>query len=111
MVMLERAAEITRCFVVKLVTELEQQLLGRKNLLFLYETNWTLTLSNCLKALSSASLGTVMKSSYGKETFKHQLTPSYFYITESYKNLLQILTKYIMSLSMGVLSTWKHNRL
>jgi hypothetical protein len=61
--MLDRAAEITCCFVLKLMTELEEQLSDRKNLLFLYDTNWTLTLRDCLKALSSASLGTVMKIS------------------------------------------------
>jgi hypothetical protein len=56
MVMLETAAEITGCFMLKL----EERLFGRKNLLFLYVTNWTLTGCACLKALSSASLGTVM---------------------------------------------------
>lgn len=91
--MLERAAEITRCFVLRLMTEFEVQLFGRKNLLFLYDTNWTLTLRNCLKALSSASLGTVMKISYGKETLEHQMIASYFYGTKTVKNLLQRVTK------------------
>jgi len=93
MVKLERAAEITGCFVLKLMRELEEQLFGRKNLLFLYDTNWTLTLRACLKALSSASLGTVMMSSYGRETFKHHMRASYIYIMEINKNLLQSVTK------------------
>lgn len=76
MVTLEKAAEITGCFMFKLMRELEEQLFGRKNLLFLYDTNWTLTLRDCIKALSSASLDTVMMISYGKETFKYHMTAS-----------------------------------
>jgi hypothetical protein len=93
MVKLERAAEITGCFVLKLMRELEERLFGRKNLLFLYDTNWTLTLRDSLKALSSASLGRVMMISYGKETFKYHMTASYIYIMEINKNLLQSITK------------------
>jgi len=92
MVKLERAAEITGCFVLEPMRELEEQLLGRKNLLFLYDINWTLTLRDILKALSSASLGTVMMISYGKETFKYHMTASYIYIMEINKNLLQSIT-------------------
>lgn len=93
MVMLERAAEITGCFVLKLMRELEEKLFGRKNLLFLYDTNWTLTLCVCLKLLLNASLGTVMENAYGKETFKHHMTESYIYIMEINKNLLQSVMK------------------
>lgn len=93
MVMLERAAEITRCFVLKLMSEFEELLFGRKNLLFSYDTNWTLTLRDCPKAFTNASLGTVMKIVYGRETFKHHITASYIYIIEINKNLLQALTK------------------
>jgi hypothetical protein len=92
MVILERAAEITCCFVLKLMTELEEQLFGRKNLLFSYDTNWTLTLRASLKALKNASLGTVMMSVYGRETFKH-MTVLHIYIIENNKNLLQTVTK------------------
>jgi hypothetical protein len=87
--MLDRAAEITCCFV----QELEEQLLGRKNLLFLYDTNWTLTLRSCLEAFSNASPGTVMLIFYGKETFKNHMRVSYIYIMEINKNLLQSVTK------------------
>jgi len=93
MVKLKRAAEITGCFVLKLMRELEELLFGRKNLLFLYDINWTLTLCNCLKALSNASLGIVMLISYGKETFKYHMTASYIYITEINNNLLQSIAK------------------
>jgi len=92
-VTLERAAEITGCFMLKLMRELEEELFGRKNLLFLYDTNWTLTLNDCFKALSNASLGIVMLISYGKETFKHHMTASYIYIMQINKNLLQSITK------------------
>jgi hypothetical protein len=71
MVMLERAAEITRCLL--LMVELEVMLFGLKNLLFLYETNWTLTLRNCLKALSSASLGMLIKIPYSRRKDKYQM--------------------------------------
>lgn len=70
MVMLERAAEITRCFVLKLTMVLGMLLFGRKNLLFLYDTNWTLTLRSCLKALSSASLGMLIKISYSRRNIQ-----------------------------------------
>jgi hypothetical protein len=71
MVMLERAAEITRCFLF--IMELEVTLFGLKNLLFLYEANWTLTLRNCLKALSSASLGMLIKISYRIKEDQYQM--------------------------------------
>jgi hypothetical protein len=93
MVTLDVAAEITGCFVHELMRELEEQLFGRKNLLFLYDTNWTLTLRDCLKDLWRASLGTVMMISYGKETFKHHMTASYIYIMDLNKNLLQSVPK------------------
>jgi hypothetical protein len=99
--MLDRAAEITCCFV----KELEEQLLGRKNLLFLYDTNWTLTLRSCLKALSNASPGTVMEISYGKETFKNHMRATYIYIMEINKNLLQSVKK-MQSTGMGVVPVW-----
>jgi hypothetical protein len=81
MVILERAAEITRCFL--LAMELEVILFGRKNLLFLYETNWTLTLRNCLKALSSASLGMLIKISYGRRKVQHHMRGLYSKIIET----------------------------
>ena len=93
MVKLERAAEITGCVMLKLMRELEEKLFGRKNLLFLYDTNWTLQLCDCFKVLLNASLGTVMNISYGKETTKHHMTASYIYIMEINKNLLQSVTK------------------
>jgi hypothetical protein len=93
MVTLDRAAEITCCFVLELMRELEELLLRRKNLLFLYNTNWTLKLRSSPTALSSASLGTVMEISYGKETFKHHMTATYIYMMEIDKNLLQSITK------------------
>jgi hypothetical protein len=80
MVMLERAAEITRCFL--LIMEFEVMLFGLKNLLFLYEANWTLTLRNCLKARSSASLGTLIKISC-RIKVQYQMRGLYFYVTET----------------------------
>jgi hypothetical protein len=81
MVMLERAAEITLCFL--LIVELEVMLFGLKNLLFLYEANWTLTLCNCLKALSSASLGTLIKISYRMKEVQYKMRGLCFYVTET----------------------------
>jgi hypothetical protein len=81
MVMLERAAEITRCFL--LLMEIEVLLFDLKNLLFWYETNWTLTLRKCLKALSSASRGMLIKISYSRRKAQYQMKGLYFYIIET----------------------------